>query len=90
MIRRLLAHPKLDKKLPELSQASKALRQSRNHTARRCGRCGGGDRPALNAAKAKLMGMDPKRLVVIKDMLGIRGKVKLFVRRRGQVKPLVF
>jgi len=89
----LLTHPQVEKKLPELAFAARALRQAERKKGRGCGSCGRGQRArrALESAKNKIGGMPPARLKVVKNMLGLvnqSAKIKVFIRRGNRVVPI--
>jgi hypothetical protein len=87
-IRELLSKPQTPKVFPELAGAVNLLRQVSKQRRSCCGTARK-LRGAIDQAKARISSMPPKRAAKLKNFMGIKGKVKLSVRRGGSITNVV-
>jgi len=92
LINRLLRHPQVETKIPELAFAVRSLRQAEKTKSKGCSSCGKARRirRCLESAKSTISNMTPQRLQVLKQVLGVasQGKMKIFIRKGTRIVPI--
>lgn len=90
-IHQILRHPEVESRIPELALASRMLRQTEAGPVTGCRSCSAGRRirQAIETAKMRITAMPPARLVELKAILGVKGKLKIFTRQGAKIIPVV-
>lgn len=90
-LHQILRHPDVERTIPELAFAARMLRGAETMFSTGCRSCVAGRRirAALESSKLKLAAMPPHRLAELKKLLGIQGRMKIFIRQGARVVPIV-